>query len=212
MKFARAFPVRAWALGLCLLTSPAWALDNSTITAAELDRVYGAIDKDNWGAVEKAVAPLIQRTSAPQRYLIARLRYIYIMSLEKQVERGKLKYADLRNKLSLVENQLVTQPWHPVSASSETCFNQICPDPEKGPSVLYTAQADEHATQIYSFEYFDMGAPIDISSFKGENARLGGILEKIEINENLPLAERSGAGVTWYLRLKWKEGFIDYER
>ncbi|HEX9192386.1 MAG TPA: hypothetical protein VF871_01340 [Burkholderiales bacterium] len=197
-------------IGLFTFAS-AQAANGPTITSQELDRVYTAIKQNNWKLVEKEILPLIKRPSHAQRYLIARLRYIYLFSLSIQLESKTLKYVDLKKKLAVLENRLIVQPWHPVNANADPCFNQICADKDK-PSVLVTAQADNKATQIYSFEYFDMGSPVDISSFKGENARLGGILEKIEINDNLPKAEKANSGVTWFFRLLVKDGFIDYER
>ena len=188
-----------------------YAADQSTITSDDLDRVYSAIKQNNWRLVEKEVTPLIQRQSPAQRYIIGRLRYIYIFSLAIQTESGHLKYADLKKKLAIVEKRLVIQPWHPVSQNANPCFNQICADKDN-PSLLVTTQANSNSTQIYSFENFDMGAPINIASFKGQNARLGGILDKIEINENLPKAERSNSHVTWFFRLYAKDSFIDYER
>lgn len=182
-----------------------------TITAGDLDRVYSAIKQDNWSRVEKEVTPLLQRRSPGQRFLIGRLRYIYIVSLAKQVENRKLKYADFKRKLVLVENSLIVQPWHPVNHESSACFSQICADRDD-PATLLTVQANHDATQIYSFEYFDMKVPLEIASFDGENARLGGTLDEIDINKNLPEAEKTGSGVGWYLKLHVKDGFMDYER
>jgi len=198
------------AIGLVTFVS-AQAASGPTITSQELDRVYTAIKQNNWKLAEKEVLPLIERPSHAQRYLVARLRYIYLFSLGIQLESKTLRYVDLKKKLPILEKRLIVQPWHPVNANADPCFNQICADKDK-PSVLVTAQANNKATQIYSFEYFDMGSPIDISSFKGQNARLGGILEKIEINENLSKAEQANSGVTWFFRFSVKDGFIDYER
>lgn len=200
------FGIMAFSLG-----SHASAATNQTITSQELDRVFGAISQNNWRSVEKETAGLIQRDSQSQRYLIARLRYIYLFSLATQLEKKSLKLADLKQKLSIVEQRLVIQPWHPVKAKADPCFNFICSDKDK-PSLLLTVQANGGGTQIYSFEYFDMGGPVDISSYNGQNARLGGILDKIEINENLEKVEKSGSGVTWFFRLSFNDGFMDYER
>jgi len=189
----------------------AYAAGESTITSEELDSVFTAIKQNNWKLVEKNVLPLRERSSYPQRYLIARLRYIYLFSLAAQIESKELKYADLQKKLSNVENRLIIQPWHPVNPHVSPCFNQICAK-EDNPSMLITTQANGDATQIYSFEYFDMGSPINIDSFRGQQARLGGILYKIEINENLPAAIQDHSGVSWYFRLFVKDAFIDYQR
>ncbi len=189
----------------------AYAAGGSTITAAEVDRVYAAIQINNWALAEKEVVPLIERSSRPQRHLIARLRYIYLFSLAIQIERKELKYVDLEFRLAKVEKRLLIQPWHPVSATASPCFNQICAD-EDDSSVLVTVQANRSASQIYSFEYFDMGSPISIESFNGQNARLGGTLDRIEINRNLSKADQSGSAVTWYFRYFVKDGFIDYQR
>lgn len=196
---------------MCFLCAQASAAANQTITSQELDRVFGAIRQNNWHSVETETSSLIQRESPPQRYLIARLRYIYVFSLATQVEKKSLRFADLKKKLAPVEGRLVIQPWHPVKAKADPCLNLICADKEH-PSLLVTAQANGSGTQIYSFEYFDMGEPINIVSYNGQNARLGGILEKVEINENLEKAERSGSGVTWFFRLSFRDGFMDYER
>ncbi len=205
------FPRILLATILCVVALQTYAADGQTITSEELDRVFDAIKQNNWRVAEKEAASLIQRDSQAQRYLIARLRYIYLFSIAVQVEQKDLKYSDLKKKLSLVERRLIIQPWHPVKTNANPCFNLICADKDN-PSVLVTAQANGNATQIYSFEYFDMGTPINVSSYNGQNARLGGLLDKIEINENLVKAEKVGSGVTWYFRLFVRDGFIDYER
>lgn len=196
---------------LSLLTFQTHGANSQTITSEELDRVFSAIKQNNWRVAEKEAALLIQRDSQAQKYLIARLRYIYLFSIAVQLEKKEVKYSDLKKKLSLVARQLVIQPWHPVKTNANPCFNLICADKDN-PSVLVTAQANGNATQVYSFEYFDMGAPINVSSYNGQNARLGGLLEKIEINENLEKAEKTGSEVTWFFRLSVRDAFIDYER
>lgn len=206
----REFLLAAIVIGLTAFTS-AQAASNPTITSEELDRVYTAIKQNSWKRVEKESLHLIERPSYAQRYLIGRLRYIYLFSLSVQLKNKTLRYADLKKKVAVLEKRLIIQPWHPVNATADPCFNQICADKDN-PSVLVTAQADNKAMQVYSFEYFNMGSPIDISSFKGDIARLGGILEKIEINENLPKAEKTNSGVSWFFKLSVRDGFIDYQR
>ncbi len=196
---------------LCLASWQAHAADTQTITSGDLDRVFNAIEHDKWRVAEQETVPLIQRDVQAQRHLIARLRYVYLVSIAVQLERRELKYADLKKKLSLVEGRLVIQPWHPVKAHGDACFNLICADKDK-PSTLRTAQTNPDATQIYSFDYVDVGSPVDISSYDGQNARLGGILDRVEVNPNLAQAQKVGAGVTWFFRLFIKDGFIDFER
>lgn len=211
MSLYRLLFIATTVIGLLVCSAYAYAASGPTITSEELDRVFTAVRQNNWRLVEKEVLPLIDRSSHPQSHLIARLRYIYLFSIAVQIESRDLKYADFKKKLTKVEKRLLIQPWHPVNPDANPCFNQICADKDN-PSVLVTIQANRDATQIYSFEYFDMGSPINIDSFKGQNARLGGVLDKIEINENLPKAEQSRSGVTWFFRFFVKDGFIDYER
>jgi len=211
MSYCRILRVVVTVVILLACSSFSYATSGSFITAEELDRVFAAIRQNDWGLVEKEVFPLTESSSYPQRYLIARLLYIYVHSLAVQTGSGKLKYVDLKEKLSKLENRLIIQPWHPINPNAGPCFNQICPDPDN-PSVLGTSQSNRDGTLIYSFEWFDMGMPIRIDSFSGQNARLGGILKKIEINDSLPNAEQSGSSVTWILRLKVGDGFINYKR
>lgn len=197
-----------------MMSAGSWqacAAGDKTITSGDLDRIFNSIDHGKWHAVEEETAPLIRRDIPGQKILIARLRYIYIVSIAVQLERRELRYADLAKKLSLVEQKLIIQPWHPVKANGKTCFNLICQDKEN-PSGLVSVETNNDATQIYSFGYFDMGGPIDISSYDGQNARLGGILDKIDINSNLAKVGEEGPTVTWFFRLHVKEGFIELER
>ncbi len=185
--------------------------ENPTITANEVDQVFKALSEGKWGRVESLTKDLTQRQSPAQANLIGRLRYIYIYSVLKQIDGKKLTFKDIKNKLQLAEGKLIVQPWHPIKHDGSTCFNQICRPSDK-PNNLFTAQTNAKGTQIYSFEYFDMGYPLDVSSYDGQNARLGGILKEIDINKNLEPALKEGSGVTWYVRLNVKEGFIHYER
>jgi hypothetical protein len=139
------------------------------------------------------------------------LRYIYIFSIAKQIENKAIPYEDIKRKLKIVEGKLVVQPWHPINTETRTCFNQICVSSDK-PHTLYTAQTDNKGTLIYSFEYFDIGRPIDISSYNGQNARLGGILERVNVNQNIQNAEKESSGVSWFLQLNIKDSFIHFVR
>jgi len=197
-------------LGLFSISASGLAA-TATITANELNKVFQPIKENDWAKVEQAAFQLINRQSPGQRYMIARLRYIYFISLAIQLENNKLTVAQLKDKLKVLEEKLIIQPWHPVKAKASPCFNKICAS-EDNPAVLVTTQANDKATQIYSFEYFDTGAPIDISSFDGAHARLGGILHKIEINPNLFKKLNSNTEVAWYLRLRFRDGFIQYNR
>lgn len=211
MRHLRLFRIGMTVVTLLVSSACAHAAADPTITAGEVDRVYTAMQENDWGRVEQEASLLIERSSHPQRHLIARLRYIYLFSLAIQIERKELAYGDVVPRLAKIEKRLLIQPWHPINSDASPCFNQICTD-EDNQTVLVTTQANRNASQIYSFEYFDMGNPISIESFNGQNARLGGILDKIQINENLAQAEQSGSAVTWYFRLFVKDGFIDYQR
>jgi len=139
------------------------------------------------------------------------MRYIYLYALSKQLEKRELSFSDFKNKINLVLKKDVLQPWHPIKSESNTCFNYIC-NSEKQENILTTTQTSNAGTQIYSFEYFDVGYPLDVSSFDGQNARLGGVLEKIEINDNLGPALKAHSGVSWYLRLHFQDAYMQYER
>ena len=184
---------------------------NTTITVQEVDQVFQALGEGEWKKAESLAKELMDRKSPAQINLMGRLRYIYIYSIAKQIERNELSHTDIVRKLKVVEGKLIVQPWHPVNTNSTSCFNQICSSHDK-PHHLYTAQTNGKGTQIYSFEYYDTGNPIDISSFNGQNARLGGIVKQIEVNKNLGPAVKEDSGVTWYLRLHVNNSFIHFER
>ncbi len=198
---------------LVLIACPpqSYAGGSGTISAPEIDTLFEALRKGDWERTEKLSSEYIRRDSPAQRYLIARLRYIYIFSVASRIENKTIGYKEIKHKLSLVKGKMVMQPWHPVSATSKSCFNQICTDSERS-NYLFTAQANGDATVIYSFEHVRVGGSFDLSSYHGQNARLGGILERIDVNENIKKAEETKSDVTWFLRLEIKDGFIQFER
>ncbi len=187
------------------------AKQSTTITAQDVDSVFNSLGAMDWKTVEELSDELVQRDSPAQRNLIARLRYIYIFSIAKQIENKAISYEDIKRRLEIVEGKLVVQPWHPINTETRTCFNQICVSSDR-PHTLYTAQTDSKGTLVYSFEYFDIGRPIDISSYNGQNARLGGILESVDVNQNIHNAEKASSGVSWFLKLNIKDSFIHFVR
>lgn len=209
----RCLTIAAFSVVFCLTAGPAAGAGprDRTITAEEVDRVFQAIVNGQWKETESLAKEFMGRRSPGQANLIGRLRYIYIFSIAKQIEKKKLAYKDIARKLRAVEGKVIVQPWHSVNSAGTSCLNQICAREGK-PHHLYTAQTDGNGTWIYSFEYYDTGGPIDISSYDGQNARLGGTVERIELNRNLEAAMKEGSGVTWYFRLNVKDAFIHFER
>lgn len=187
------------------------AAEKGGISANEIDQVFKSLGAGSWAKSEKLAKELIVRNSPAQENLIGRLRYIYIFSITKRIEKFELSYDEIVKKINFVKGKLIIQPWHPIKANGGKCFNKICAKSENI-SILYTTQVNNNGTQIYSFEYFDIGYHLNISSFNGQNARLGGILKKIEFNKNLKPALKKNTGVTWFLRLHIKNSFIQYER
>lgn len=189
----------------------AMAGDTAAIASAEADSVYNSLAAGNWPDAEKLSSRLISKNSPAQNNLIARMRYIYLFSIYKQLENKQLSYEAFKRKIRLVLKKEIIQPWHPIKSGSDACFNYICNGDNKT-TELRTVQTNDHGTQIYSFEYYDIGYPLNIASYDGQNARLGGILAKIDINRNLQPAMAHKTAVTWYLRLYFKHGYIQYER
>lgn len=197
------------AVSLFIFTSA--SAENNWISDSDINNVYKALGSGDWLGAENNAKSLISKKSPAQNNLIARMRYIYLFSIYKQLEAKQLSYTGFVNKINLTLNKEVLQPWHPIKSGSNNCFNYIC-NSEAEKDILWTAQTNDSGTQIYSFEYFNAGYPFDISSFDGQNARLGGTLEKIEVNQNLQPAIASNSNVTWYLRLHFKDAYIQYER
>ena len=146
---------------LSFIYTETYATENRSISANEIDQVFKALSTGTWAESEKLSKELMMRDSPAQMNLIGRLRYIYIFSITKRIEKYELSYEDLIKKLDLVKGKLIIQPWHPIKSNSETCFNQICMSSEDQ-SILHTTQSDNGGTQIYAYEYFDLGYPLDI--------------------------------------------------
>jgi hypothetical protein len=183
----------------------------ATITNEEIANVYNSIKNNDWQAAEKLCYEITQRDSPAQRYLIARLRYIYVFSIAAQIEQTSLSYKEVVRKLNPMKDKMILQPWHPIGTSSKSCLNQICVS-EDNPNELTTIQTNSTGTTIYAFEYAHVGKPIDLTSFKGQIARLGGLLAGIDINPKIREAENSESQVSWFFRLNIKEGFIQLQR
>ena len=177
---------------------------------AEVEKIFSAIRKTDWMEVENLSRKIIDYDIPAKKNIIGRLRYIYLIAVAKNLEAGKIKYSDVKGKLDIVLNKLIVQPWHPVKSSGGSCFNKIC-DSSEVKAHKATAQANSDGTQIYSFEYFDMGQDIELASFDGLNARMGGLLVKIEINDNLEPAMKANKGVSWYFRYHVRESFIQFD-
>jgi len=188
-----------------------YATENRSISANEIDQVFKALSVASWAESEKLSKELMMRDSPAQINLMGRLRYIYIFSITKRIEKYELSYDEVIKKLDFVKGKLIIQPWHPINSKGGKCFNQICISSEN-PSILHTTQSDNGGAQIYAFEYFYIGYPLDISSFDGQNGRLGGILKNIDINKNLKPALKEHSGITWFLRLHVENSFIHYSR
>jgi hypothetical protein len=180
-----------------------------TITAEEFDEVFDAMRDLEWPKANKLAEDIIKRDAPGQRFLLARIRYIYIYTLMTQFEQSLITMNEMTEKLYAVKGRMILQPWHPIKASDVDCRNMICNDPE-WEEVLFTAQTNRDKSRLYWYEYVNTGKHVDLSSYNGKMARMGGILKDFTFNDELYSKKRSE--VEWFLQLQIDDGYLQYNR
>ncbi len=182
---------------------------DETITAEEFDVVFDAMREGDFKKAKKNAELLIDRDSPGQRYLIARMRYIYIYTLMVAFEKDELSMSEVTEKLNPLRGKMILQPWHPIRHDDKQCLNMICNDPDWD-NTLFTTQTNRDRNAIYWYEYVNTGKHLDLSSYDGKMARMGGILDEFSFNEDLISTTRSN--VDWFLRIMVKDGYVQYNR
>jgi hypothetical protein len=189
-------------------------ITTKTISSVETDQVYSALSQGQWRNVETLTEKLINYDSPAQTNLQGRLRYIYIYAILNQILKKPSTLNNFIQKLNEMQGKLIVQPWHPIKAElkdTNPCFNLICVSSNSS-NMLFTAQTNGNGSQILSFEYFDMNYQFDISSYDRENARIGGLVQKIEFNRNLESALNANSLVSWLIRINVSNSFIHFQR
>jgi len=181
----------------------------SEISDAEWSALAAALAREDWKQSAALAAQHLQslRTENDKKQL-AQLRYIHLYSLAGQIlsynsvgnaTDAERAWTELDKVLGTYVNQEFVLPPRLFTTDCEKKLNVICQVKET-PNAFRTTATNKEGSGIHSFDYVQFDQAIDIKEFDGKQTFLGGILRRVEYNED--------KSKPWILRLFFNKGFL----
>ncbi|MBA3633740.1 MAG: hypothetical protein H0W58_13180 [Acidobacteria bacterium] len=192
-------------------TQPALEVNqfSTEISEKEWQIIIDSLQAEDWEKSAFLAGQLINRVKTDnEKKRLARLRYIYLYALAGKIiafseANKKSEEAAAREELrkaadSFVGKEFVLPPRR-FLANCNQVLNYICPVKNNDNALRVTA-TNKEGTAIHSFELILFDQKVDLKDFTGKETFLGGILAKVEFNEN--------KSYPWIMRLSFVRGFI----
>ncbi|MBA2493877.1 MAG: hypothetical protein H0V31_04180 [Acidobacteria bacterium] len=182
---------------------------STEISEREWQIIVDSLQAEDWEKSAFLASQLINRVRADnEKKQLARLRYIYLYALAGKIiafseADKKSEEAAVREELrkaadSFVGQEFVLPPRRFLDNCNQT-LNYICTVKDNDNALRVTA-TNREGTAIHSFELILFDQKVDLKDFTGKETFLGGILAKVEFNEN--------KSYPWIMRLSFAKGFI----
>ena len=179
------------------------------ISEADWQALAAALAREDWKQSAKLAAGHLQtlKTDNDKKQL-AQLRYIYLFALAGQIlnyntvgnaAEAEKAWTELDRVLAAFINKEFLLPPRPFTTECAKKLNVICQVKDM-PNALRTTATNQEGSGIHSFDYVQFDAPVNIKEFDGKETFLGGILRKVEYNED--------KSKPWVLRLTFNNGFL----
>lgn len=179
------------------------------ISETDWQTLAAALEKEDWKQSAALAAQHLQTLKTDnEKKQLAQLRYIYLFALAGQILNyhtvgnaadAEKAWAELDRVLATFINKEFVLPPRPFSTDCEKKLNVIC-QVKDTPNTLRTTATNREGSGIHSFDYVQFDAPVEIKEFDGKETFLGGILRKVEYNED--------KSKPWILRLIFSNGFL----
>lgn len=189
-------------------TKPVSAPSETEISDREWQIIIDSLRVEDWNKAAFFSSQLLSRLKTDNdKKQIAQLRYIYLFSLagkiinyslENKKEAEEATRNDLRKAAEDFAGKELLMPARPFLGDCKQVLNYIC-GVKNNENALRVTATNKEGTAIHSFDYVLFDQKIDLNEFTGKEAFLGGILKKVEFNE-----EKSNV---WIIRLFLEKGF-----
>lgn len=189
--------------------APSRIAGGSEIVENEWKILIAALDTEDWEKAAFFASLMLSRVKADdEKKQLARLRYFYLYALAGKVletaetKKTVKKEATLEELKKAAETFIGKEFLMPPRQFLDDCgqrVNYICPVKTDDKALRVTA-TNKEATAIISFDYVLFDTKLDFDRFTATRAFLGGILKKVEFNEDL--------SKPWIMRLIFEKGFV----
>jgi hypothetical protein len=177
------------------------------IPDAEWKQMARAFEREDWAlAASLSANHLSELATENEKKQLAQLRYLHLFALAGKVIRanefGSTTEAEkVRTEINLAVAKFVNKeillPARPFAKECAKKLNVICPAAET-PNMLRTTATNREGSAIHSFDYVAFDKTVDIKEFDGRNVFMGGVLLRVEFNEDKTKP--------WVLRVVIKDG------
>lgn len=156
-----------------------------TVSQDDFRSIIPFLQKEDFKSAFDASTQILNATINDSSDLRGIVTYINLYSSAGMVSKGEMSYdAFEKNSKQFIGHYLVMSA-HPCVDSGKLAYNSLSFfRDENGRLKGQTTTANNKATSILLFEYFDFAEPIDPQAYIGKNVRCGGILEDFKPNPN----------------------------
>ena len=179
------------------------------ISAADWQALAATLEKEDWKQSASLAAQHLQTLQAENdKKQIAQLRYIYLFALAGQIldyntvgntTDAEKAWTELDKVLATFINKEFLMPPRLFTTDCEKKLNVIC-QVKDTPNALRMTATNKEGSGIHSFDYVEFDEALNIKEFDSKETFMGGILRKIEYNEDKTKP--------WILRLTFNKGFL----
>ena len=179
------------------------------ISAADWQALAVTLEKEDWKQSAALAAQHLRTLQAENdKKQIAQLRYIYLFALAGQILNyntvgnsadAEKAWTELDKVLGTFINKEFLMPPRPFTTDCAKKLNVVC-QVKDTPNALRTTATNKEGSGIHSFDYVEFDEALNIKEFDGKEIFMGGILRKIEYNEDKTKP--------WILRLTFNKGFL----
>lgn len=180
----------------------------SEISEREWQIIIDSLRVEDWDKAAFFSSQLLDNIKTDNdKKQIAQLRYIYLYSLAGKIisysqagkkEAEEATWNDLRKASENFTGKELLMPPREFYGECKQVLNYICTVKDNENALRVTA-TNKEGTAIHSFDYVAFNKKIDLNELSGKEAFLGGILRKVEFNEN--------KSNVWIMRLFLDDGF-----
>jgi hypothetical protein len=193
------------------LSKPSQSQTNSNLEISdnEWKILTDALWAEDWEKAAFFSSLLLSRIKTDnEKKQLAQLRYFYLYALAgkilefsdaKKPAEKKAKWEELEKAVETFIGKEFLLPPRQFLSDCEKRINYICPVKDNEKALRVTA-TNKDATAIISFDYVLFDTKVDLKEFTSKEAFLGGILKKVEFNDDI--------SKPWLMRLIFEKGFV----
>ena len=190
------------------------AAAETEISSTDWTTLAAALEREDWDVGASLARQFIDRLKIDnEKKQLARLRYSYLYALAGKIFRlSNAQNADaetsareeLIRAAARFTNREFVLPAREFLIDCKGVVNYICPAKDGGGKLFRTTATSKDGAEIHSFDYVAFDRAVDLKAFAGDKTFLGGVLRRVEFNDDLTKSP-------WLMRLVFDKGFVRVE-